>query len=206
MYLMGQEKGRTTPFLCAAAISIVLSGSLLAFLLLGFPLLKLPWRLRVPVILAIVGLIGADYAFSASGVTSRVLAFNQGAENLAAILLDPSLNLRVGHVYFTLYENLANSLLFGGEISFMQQYNAFAAGSSLFIDTGSNFILTALGDVIYGTGMVGLVLLMLFFRSSLAACDTLRAKVQKGAFMLACMLNPISMSNIFLILYAQKKE
>lgn len=206
MYLMGQTKGRTTPYLCAAAISIVLSGSLLAFALMVFPILKLPTRVRLPVVLAIVGLIAADYSFSASGVTSRVLAFNQLAGNLATILLDPSLNLRVGHLYFTLYEHLTESLLLSGEISFMQQYNAFAARSSLFIDTGSNFILPAIGDVIYGTGLVGLALLVAFVRSSLLASRTSRAKLQKGLFILACMVNPISLSNIFLILYAQKKE
>jgi hypothetical protein len=173
---------------------------------MAFPILKLPAKVRLPVVSAIVGLIVADYSFSASGVTSRVLAFNQVAGNLATILLDPSLNLRVGHLYFTLYEHLTESLLLSGEISFMQQYNAFAARSSVFIDTGSNFILPAIGDVIYGTGLVGLALLVAFFRSSLVASSTTRAKLQKGLFMLACMVNPISLSNIFLILYAQKKE
>ncbi len=206
MYLLGQTKGRTTPYLCAAAISIVLSGSLLAFALMIFPILRLPAKVRLPVVAAIVGLIAADFAFSASGVTSRVLAFNQLAGNLAAILLDASLNLRAGHLYFTLYENLTDSLLMRGEIAFMQQYNAFAARSSLFIDTGSNFILPAIGDVIYGTGVVGLALLVLFFRASLAGCSSTRARLQKGLFMLACMVNPISLSNVFLILYAQKKE
>ncbi len=206
MYLMGQKRGRITPYLCLAAVSIVLSGSLLAFALMVFPILKLSSKIRLPVVTAIVGLIVADYSFSASGVTSRVLAFNQVADNMAAVLLDPSLNLRVGHVYFTLYEHLRESLLFQGDIAFMHEYNSFAARSSLFIDTGSNFILPAIGDVIYGTGAVGAALLVAFFGSSLSASGSTRAMLEKGLFMLACMLNPISLSNIFLILYAQKKE
>jgi len=45
-----------------------------------------------------------------------------------------------------------------------------------------------------------------FLRRALQRCSTMQAKVQRFIFIIACMLNPISLSNIFLILYAQSEE
>ena len=206
MYLLGLRSARNSFFIFCAAVSIVLSGSLLAFALLVFPLFKLPGQLRLPVVAGVLGLVAIDYSLSASGITSRVLGINQGLAGVASLLADPSLNLRLGHLYFTMYENLLSSLLLTDRLSFMNQYNAFAQGSGIFIDTGSNYILPAVGDVIYGSGGLGALLIVLFLKASLQNCKTRSAKLQKTAFMLACMVNPISISNFFLILYAQQKE
>ena len=75
-----------------------------------------------------------------------------------------------------------------------------------FIETGSNFILPAAGDLIYSYGIAGAVLLFMFFRRMLATTRTRADRIVKAAFVAACMLNPITISNVFLIIYAQQKD
>jgi hypothetical protein len=121
-------------------------------------------------------------------------------------VLDPSLNLRLGHIYFTLFVNLVPSLLLTSPIDFMTQYNSFARDYGIFMDTGNNFILTGLGDLIYGSGFVGALLMIAVIRRAQAQSSTRAQKVEKAVFILACMLNPIYLSNIFLVMYAQRGD
>jgi hypothetical protein len=207
MYLIAERKASNNIYIACAAASVVLSGSLLAVLLLLFPLMKLSVKLRVAVVVGIPLLVLADYQLTSAGVTSRLFSLMYGEVGAASsLLLDPSLNLRIGHVYFTLVENLVDSLLLTSPVSFMAHYNGFAFDSRIFIDTGSNFILPAAGELIYGSGLAGVLLLVVFLARAQAQCATRAERVGKIAFIIACMLNPISLSNVFLVMYAQRKS
>jgi hypothetical protein len=166
--------------------------------------LRMHPRIAVFIVTPLLGI--AYYLFITGGLTSRLSSFSTTESGLAGLLLDPSLNLRFGHLYFTLYKNLFDSLLLISPISFMSQYNSFALDSGVFIETGSNFILPAAGELIYGSGIVGALLLILFILKASAQCTTPVKKLEKVAFIAACMLNPISLSNMFLIMYAQQKD
>jgi hypothetical protein len=177
----------------------------LAILLLVFPLFKLKAGPRLVAFIAVPALVMADYLFTSAGLTSRLLSIGAEGTGFAAALLDPSLNLRVGHIYFTLGVNLIDSLLLQTPLTFMDQYNAFAKNSGLFIETGSDFILSAAGELIYGSGSFGLVLLLTVLYFAQARSISGLAKTEKIAFIMICMLNPISLSNFFLVLYANRR-
>lgn len=205
MYLLAERKRQNGPFIAAAAVSVVLSGSLLALLLLPFPLMKMPQRIRVLAALTIPLAVFLDYTFSSAGVAARLGTFNHGL-NVYDLLRDPSLNLRAGHIVFTLVENFWNSVLLLQPVSFMQDYNEFAMKSGLFIRTGSNAILPSIGAVIYDYGIFGIFLLVAVLRGAAKQTSTPKGRLEKLAFIIACLLNPIALSNPFLIMYAQKKN
>jgi len=206
MYLLTRDERKNMPYIAAAGISVVLSGSVLALILLIFPLLKLKARLRMATLMALLGLTILDFFFSSAGLISRLQSIGGDGSGLASLLLDPSLNLRAGHIVFTLGVNLFDSLLLLSPLGFMDQYNAFAQSSGLFIDTGSNFILPALGELIFGCGIIGLLLVANVLYLSQARSVGTSAKFEKIFFALMCMLNPISLSNFFLILYLNRRN
>jgi hypothetical protein len=206
MYLLSERKPKNRPFIVASAVSVVLSGSLLAFALLLFPLMKLKMRWRIAALLAIPLLVSFDYLLTSAGLTLRVASVASTAQGLAAAVLDPSVNIRLGHIYFTLIQNFWQSLFWTSPVDFMNQYNAFADTSRIFMETGSNFILTSAGDLIYSYGLVGALLLALFIRKAQSQSATRAEKFEKFAFIGACMLNPIYLSNVFLVMYAQRRN
>jgi hypothetical protein len=204
MYLLSENNAKNRPYIICAAASVLLSGSLLALGLFVFPLMKLKPRYRIMVIIAVPVLALADYSLTAAGLTSRLSNVGSG-DSLVDLILDPSLNLRLGQIYFTLYENLRASLLFASPVDFMAQYNDFANKTPFLLETGVNYILTSAGDLIYGGGPVGALLIFMFIRKAQAQAATRAKKFEKVAFIAACMLNPIPLSNVFLVIYAQRK-
>ena len=206
MYLLARDERKNVPYIAAAAISVVLSGSVLALILLIFPLLKLKARLRMAALVALPTLALFDFFFTSAGLTSRLQSIGADGTGLTSLLLDPSLNLRVGHLVFTLGVNFFNSLLLQSSLGFMEQYNTFAQNSGLFIDTGSDFILPALGELIYGSGVFGLLLFLRVIYLAQKRSAGTSAKFEKIFFTFMCMLNPISLSNFFLVLYLNRKN
>jgi hypothetical protein len=206
MYLLSEKRKGNGIYVFLATSSVVLSGSVLAILLLLFPLWKLRPLIRFTAAGFMAALIAIDFYFSSAGIVSRLAGITTLGTSLASVIVDPSLNLRAGHIYFTLYVDLIPALLLRGPVDFMSQYNGFAAASRIFIPTGSDFILPALGEMIYGSGLVAVALLLMFLHRSLQRCRTFGAKFQRFLFIMACMLNPISLSNVFLIIYAQAEE
>lgn len=205
MYLLARKNPNDNPYIACAAASVILSGSLLGLALLMIPILKLKMKMRILMTMSLlVVFVTATYITSA-GLISRLSTFNNYS-GAASWLRDPSLNLRVGHIYFTLYENVVASLLMIEPIAFMDQYNDFASNSGIFIHTGSNFILPSAGELIYGSGLAGLALLIFFFREARSRCHTRTGRLVRTIFIAACMLNPISLSNPFLLIYAQQRE
>ena len=122
------------------------------------------------------------------------------------LLGDASLNLRLGHIYFTLIEHFGLSMVLFGKVDFLNQYNLFSNDSGLFIPTGTNYILTSLGEMIYSAGLFALLLLIMLLIKAKNTCVTFVAAIMKISFIMACMLNPISISNIFLVMYICKRE
>jgi len=207
MYLLSQKNKRNTFYIACAVASVVLSGSMLAVLLLIFPLLRLPPIPRIGVVVALPLLVVGDFYLTSAGLRSRLYDVTSSGLDLSSLLLDASLNLRVGNLYFTLVENLIPSLLLFGPIDFMTQYNEFALNSGVFIGgVESNYILPAIGEMIYGAGVFAVLLLAIFLKRAQEKCGTNKTKIERIAFIMACMLGPISISNIFLILYAQSKD
>jgi len=204
MYLLAERKRQNVPYIAAAACSIVLSGSLLALLLLPFPLMKMPQRLRVIAAIAIPIAVFIDYSLSDAGVAARLGILSNGF-GIYELLRDPSLNLRAGHIWFTLVSNFWESMLFLQPVAFMQDYNEFAMRSGLFIRTGSNFILPSLGALVYDYGFLGIALLVAVLMGAARQTSSRKGKIEKLAFIVACLLNPIALSNPFLIMYAQRK-
>lgn len=204
MYLLAERRRGNGPFIAAAALSVVLSGSLLALLLLPFPLMKMPQRLRIVAAISIPLMVFLDYTFSTAGVMARLGTFSGGL-NIYDLLRDASLNLRAGHIVFTLYHNFWESVLLLQPVAFMQDYNEFAMRSGLFIRTGSNFILPSLGALIYDYGILGVALLAAVLRGAAKQTSSRKGQIEKLGFIVACLLNPIALSNPFLIMYAQKK-
>lgn len=206
MYLLTEKRASDWPYIVMAAISVILSGSMLSAGLLIFPIMRIRMKYRVLLFILLPLAVLMDSVLTSGGLSARLSGIVGGAGNgLIGILLDVSLNLRAGAIFYTLYETLTSSLLFQHPIAYMEQYNNFAANSGIFVATEGEIILSAIGELIYYSGLIGLALVIVFFRESLDASNTTRDKFEKFVFLLACMLNPIVLSNPFLIAYAQKR-
>ena len=203
MYILAEKSVKKGFYIGCAIASVVLSGSLLAMILLVFPLRRVPRGWRIATILLLPLLVAGDFYLTSAGVTSRLRSVTGEGLSVTGLFLDASLNLRIGHTYFTMVKHLVPSLLFLGPIDFMTQYNDFAVRSTLFIETGTNYILPAIGEMIYGAGLLAAVLLLVILKRAQETCSTRMDKLEKVAFILACMLNPITIANVFLVLYAQ---
>ncbi len=205
MYLLSEQSRKSRIFIGLAVASVVMSGSLLAMILLVFVLWRLPRKWLVGVAVAVPLLILVDFHLTSAGVTSRLASITAEGYSVAAFFLDASLNLRVGHMYFTMVANLMPSLLLLGPVDFMTQYNAFAASTGLLIQTGTGYILPAVGEMIYNAGIPGVLLLAGVMKRGLENSTTRGAKIEKLAFVIACMMNPITIANVFLIVYVQAR-
>lgn len=86
----------------------------------------------------------------------------------------------------------------------MADYNQFAVASGSYIDTGSNFILPALGELVYSSGPFGLALAIGIILFAVKASP--RRWVEKIAFISVCLLNPLQISNPFLLIYALQRD
>jgi hypothetical protein len=197
---------RNLIYICMAFISILISGSLLSIILLIFPLLKLfkKYLLLSAILIISTGIVSIQ--IFQLPLPSRINdIFGKGFE-IQDLFQDASLNLRFGHIYFTSYYSLINSLFMNNNIDFMIEYNNFATNSNIFIETGSDYILPAFGELIYGGGIFGIFILVIVLNHAWNTCKLFQDRLIKVLFILFVMLNPISLSNIFLILYINQRE
>lgn len=208
MILLHDRRPGDIPFLVFGLLNVLISGSLLSLLLLGFAGAYMrPAELLAAGLFFLVVLL-ADFAINpGGGLSARLTSLTDFGTGLVALLLDPSLNLRIGHVWFTLWENLGTSLLFAHPVAFMDQYNQFASRTDLlFMQTESNFILPMAGELVYSGGVFGFMLaVLLIIRAGAAGQSRLRRFI-RGSFMLACLLNPVSIANPFLVFYALQRR
>lgn len=195
MYLLHDKTKGNGIFVAMAVLSVLLSGSLLALLLLFFPFLYLRLGAMVIAVAAFVTMVVLDSAINSGGLSARLAMFQSPEAGLLTLMLDGSLNQRYGQIEYTLYENLFRSLLFQHPIAFEGQFNAYAASTGILIPTGGNNILPMLGELVYNSGIFGLSLGILLIRRCAWAGETFKARVVRGGFALACLLNPVSIAN-----------
>ena len=206
MYLLGERKRGNIPYVLLGFFSVFLSGSLLAFLFLVFPLIKIIQVSRWGVLFVAIFVVFGSVYFTLNELPARLSQLVSSGTNLQMLFLDPSINLRAGHVYFTLFGNFPESLVPLDPIDFMAQYNYFASESVVFRETNSDYILPALGELVYGSGIFAVVVLGILLFKAQGTCRSWSGKALKVIVVLACLLNPIHISNLFLITYALKKE
>lgn len=206
MYLLHDRKPGDGWFVALATLNVMMSGSLLSVLLLGFPMLYLRFDLKVAAAILLFGLLALDATFNEAGIVARLAGFQSAGEGLVGVILDPSLNLRIGHVWFALWSNLSASLAFAHPIDFQNQYNAFAAGTGVLIPTESNFILPMAGELIYNGGLFGAAIVTMLVYRGARAGSTVGQRLIRGGFIVACLLNPISIANPFLIFYVLQEK
>ena len=206
MYLLSVRGRSSKFFLLLGLFSVFLSGSVLAMLLLIFPLAKITLSSRrgVPLLAGVLAITGIMFTFV--DPPARIANLLSNGVNVSGFLLDTSTNLRAGHIYFTLFESQPESLLPVNPIDVQVQYNEFAARSPLFVETQTNYILSSLGELVYGSGLLALLLLGIILYRAQGECRLLSDKAIRVGFVLACLLNPIQISNVFLITYALKRE
>ena len=206
MYLLTQHDRKNWPYIVAAAISVILSGSALAQILMVFPVLELSVRFRIALLITLTTFALFELFILSGSLVSRLLGIVTNIATDASVLFDSSSNLRMGHLVFTMGTNFVDSMLLLSPLNFMGQYNSFAQKTGLFIDTESNFILPALGEMIYGCGVFGMLLFARVIYLSQLGLTSTSAKFKKMLFITLCMLNPISCSNAFFILYLSRRN
>ncbi len=204
MYLLSERDRKNAPYIVCAGLSVILSGSVLALILLAFPCMKLPSRYRIAAFVVLPAIGIANYFFSFAGLVTRVAYLD--FRSVTALLLDPSLNIRLGNIYYTLWVHLIPSLSLTTQVDYQREYSAFAAYSGVFYDPNTPFILPAIGALIYGSGAFGLLQLLAFLDSARRQGAGFMGKVEKIVFVVACMLNPITLANPFLIIYSLKRD
>jgi hypothetical protein len=206
MYLLSRGDRRDNAYIAISALSVLISGSLLAMFLLVFPFLLMRPRHQFRLIIGVAALIFLDDQINVGGFTARLSAVARPGEGFAVLMLDPSLNLRIGHIFFTLYVNFLDSFLLLTPKDFQHQYNSFGIETGAFIPTESEFILTALGGMVYGSGVFAVILVtILLIRAASTAQQRWRRFVKVG-FVVACLLTTFGISNPFLILYILRRD
>jgi len=202
MYLLHDRQRGDDFFVAIAVMCVLMSGSLLAFLLLAFPFLYLRFDVKLIAGAAVAGLVLLDASFNDAGFTARLAGLKSIEQGFASLLADPSLNLRFGHIQFVLWDNLIPQLFWRNPIDFQNQYNSFAASTGVLIPTGSNFILPMAGELIYGGGLFGLGIVILLVVAAWRGGARFGEGLVRASFVIACLLNPISIANPFLVFYA----
>lgn len=206
MFLLSEKPRKGNGIFASFAFaSVLMSGSLLSMLLLIFPLLRLPKVYKWTVAIVLPALIVLDYLNTSTGVASRLVHIFSDGFTLDGMLQDASLNLRAGHIYFTMIAHFWGSFFLVSPIDFMRQYNHFADASGVLIHTGTNYILPSIGQMVYGAGFIGVAVAALLLHRAQETCDSFSRKIEKTLFILACLFNPISIANPFLIIYARQR-
>lgn len=206
MYVLVNRKPGDLKYVLMALASVVLSGSALAMLMLIVPLFRLKLIYQILGIVAVFFVTAFGFDITSSGFFNRLMSLAQFSDTLELLLRDESLNLRFGHLYFTVVETFWTNVLYLNDINFMVDYNSFAFASALFIPTGNNFIVTAAGDLIYNSGAAGAVLLVALFVAAYRSAKLPYDRLEKIAFTALCLINPIGIANPFFILYLQQER
>jgi hypothetical protein len=213
MYLLSEKKKSNNIYIALASANVLLSGSLLAILLLGFPLMKLNFRLKLAAAILLPIFFVINFMLSAAGGLLSRVSFLQAADAVGSssgtlfekLLLDPSLSIRIGNVYFTLYENLWNSLSLTTKVDYVNDYSRFVQDTGIWYDPLTEYTIPSAGELIYGSGIFGALLMIAIIAYARKQAVLTRDKWEKIIFIMACFLNPITIANPFLIIYALKK-
>lgn len=203
IYLLYENQQVKFRYIIMAVGNVFLSGSILAILSMGFLVFFI--RLRILIMLAFLAplmLWAVASNWELAFLNRFVFLFETGAD-LVVLISDYSINLRIGHVVYTLWTVLLESLFFQTPISFESSYNNWAASNNIFFPTGSEFILTGSGDLIYRGGVFGAILLFMTFVQ--AACLTPRKRILKVLIIFTLLLTQLGVSSAFLMLFASQR-
>jgi hypothetical protein len=207
MYLSFENPKKNIFFIFLALLSVVISGSILAIILLipvlCFFIIKSHFSFS-KIFCGVIVLLCLFLLFLPDGLESRLIKIIN-SHSFLDFFNDQSVNLRLGHIWFTLFHNLQNSFLLRGDLNFWGEYNSFAEQTSFLLKTKSEYILTGLGDLIYSGGIFSFLIVFILFREALNSCSGWFDKTFKVIFIFMLMLNPISISNFFLILFINQK-
>ena len=206
MYLLHDRRRGDWIFLLIATLNVLMSGSILAILLLGFLFAYLRPAAVLAGALLLALLVFLDASVNEAGLTARLAGFRSIQRGLINVMLDVSLNLRAGHIWFTLGENLLPELLFRNPVQFRMEYNNFAAATGILVQTETNVILPMAGELIYGGGLFGFGIVLLLIVKAARSGPNLWFGFVRGLFVFACLLNPISIANPLLIFYALQEK
>lgn len=205
MYLLTEKSPRNRPYIVIAVLNVLLSGSLLSFLLLGIPLFRMPLGYKIA-----GGILGVAALFTGinvlqSGFFERVATLQLSGLGLDLLTRDASINLRFGHILFTMIENLPRELLFLNDIDFFLEYNSWAMFTGVYIASNSDFILPTGGELLFRSGAMGLFLIAFVLWTSWRNSGTHYERWEKTLFVAVCFLNPISLMNPFFVFYIHKR-
>lgn len=208
MYLLNENERSNRPYIALAICNVLLSGSILSYILLIVPLMRLPIKMMLLGLLPIIFVVSQGFKISDTGSFARLATLDPVtivSDPMRVLKRDASTNLRTGHVLFTLYDDFENSILLSNDSSFRESYNAWAFREGGYIYNGSDFILTSAGELIFRSGPFGLMLIILIFYFGTSVMDSKKLKVEKISFMLLCFLSPIGLSNPFFVFYILQK-
>lgn len=205
MYLVTLRDRRDMPYIAMATLGVLFSGSALAILMLAFPLARLPNRLKLLGGAALMLILTLGYDLSKTGFFQRLSAFDFASAGTLLVLQDPSTNLRVGHVVFTLWDNLWRELTFQNGVSFQLDYLEFSIRTGIFIPNGSDFILPSGGELLFRSGFVGLLLIGALLRHAWYTAEQRYDRLEKVAFVSLCLISPIALINPFFVFYIQQR-
>jgi hypothetical protein len=204
MYLLNENEKSNRPYIVVAVCNVLLSGSILSYILLVVPLMRLPIKMILLGLLPIIFVVSQGFKLSDTGSFARLATLDPMtivSDPMRVLKRDASTNLRTGHVLFSLGENFKDSILFRNSSSFREEYNNWAFRKGDYIYNGSDFILTSAGEMIFRSGAIGLILLIFIMFYGIKSAQTNRLRVEKISFMGLCFLSPVALSNPFFIFY-----
>jgi hypothetical protein len=207
VYLMSARQRVSRIYYLMSMSALALSGSLLPLIAFsGVAIFRAPFRVKLIMAAAVFALIVFVLGHADIPYVRRLVFFLSSGGNLSGLLFDYSVNLRLGHILFSLYANIPEELYFGSAASFQNAYNAWASSTGIFFPTGSDFILASLGDLIYGGGFFGLGIAIVILVHSWRTVRRLKHRLFKVGFVMFLLLNPVSISNTFFLLYVLQRD
>lgn len=204
LYLLFSERHTRPVFILMALANVFMSGSALAVIASIFVVSMLRFRTKLVFFTVLVPFVG--YLVSTIGFQflNRVIdLFGENAD-FQSLIMDYSINLRVGHIVYTLGPALLTSLFFLNDLVFEEAYNDWALSTFTFFPTGSDFILTGIGDIVYNGGIFGLGLLAVFFVSAYRQ-ETRRPWI-KLTVIIFLMLVQVGFASLFLAMFGLQRK
>lgn len=205
VYLVSSGRRVNNFYYFLVAGSVFLSGSLLALMLLiCSTLVKKSGALFVIAagLLVLMVFLLSDYNIP---LANRIQAIALKGGLMDILKSDYSINVRLGHIVYTCLVSFPEAL-FRTPTEFSSSYNNWAANSGVFYQTKSEYILSSLGQMIYKFGIFGLVIFIYILIISVYKIKSVYDIFFKMFFVAICILNPISFSTIYVMIYILQEK
>lgn len=209
MYLLSEQRARNRPFIIMAVASVLLSGSLLSYLLLLVPLMRLRISLIFGGIVILLIFTTQEVRLAESGLFNRISNIDLVStltDPLRIIQTDASTNLRVGHIWFTLFDSFWDSIFLKSDVSYRESYNSWAFSQGYFLYNQSDYILTSAGELVFRSGFFGFILISLIYYYVFKSKQSTQMRFEKVIFTTLCFLGPINLANPFFVFYLAQED